>query len=271
MADPSRPLSTAEVDELKVSELRSELAARGVDATGLRVKAELRDRLVEHLAESADAPAGSDANVGAAAAPGDAQVEPVKAEVAADAAEVQPVPDADANVDAEPNSDAINGADATAAGMDTSGDPVPGADEVKPHPGAPVSAPLTPASTSAAAAAAAAASAASAAAAAAAAAAPAPAALPSAPPTIAPKPLRVLQCEQAVALDRYDVDSWRVMLGHATDFAPVESAIETFESFLRVFPSAGRYWKQYSALLLRAGDRKGAENVFRRSLPNIYK
>lgn len=49
---------------------------------------------------------------------------------------------------------------------------------------------------------------------------------------------------------------------------PADTARPVYEEFLKVFPTAGRYWKYYAEHEIQAGNFDQAEKVFMQSLPS---
>jgi tetratricopeptide (TPR) repeat protein len=96
--------------------------------------------------------------------------------------------------------------------------------------------------------------------------------LPSRQPSTAPaqpsKPLtKVEQLRQKIKNDLYDSDAWNQLVLEYQN-RPIAEARETYEEFLRVFPTAGRWWKYYAEQEISARNFDAAEKVFMRCLPS---
>eukprot|EP00808_Paulinella_micropora_P002146 g34258.t1 len=94
--------------------------------------------------------------------------------------------------------------------------------------------------------------------------------------------------EQAIALDPYDTQAWGILLTelqeHLAQKARAKSATSTeeeeeplldidvtsiMERFLKVFPTAARYWKFYIETEIAAGNYQRAEDLFQRCLLSV--
>eukprot|EP01104_Vermistella_antarctica_P003842 TRINITY_DN1418_c2_g1_i1.p1 TRINITY_DN1418_c2_g1~~TRINITY_DN1418_c2_g1_i1.p1 ORF type:complete len:851 (+),score=210.19 TRINITY_DN1418_c2_g1_i1:90-2642(+) len=76
---------------------------------------------------------------------------------------------------------------------------------------------------------------------------------------------RQLEAEERVSRNKYDVDAW-VSLVREAQRKPVEDARVTYERFLKIFPTAGRYWKYYVESELKEGNYDEAAAIFARCL-----
>jgi cleavage stimulation factor subunit 3 len=83
----------------------------------------------------------------------------------------------------------------------------------------------------------------------------------------ASRPLtKVEQLQRKVAVDAYDTDAWSQLIMEYQN-RPIGEAREVYETFLRIYPTAGRYWKYYAEQELAARNYDAAEKIFMRCLP----
>jgi len=94
-------------------------------------------------------------------------------------------------------------------------------------------------------------------------------AAPPPPPEARPipegKPPIVVGAEESVAEDKWDTYSWLEMLGYAQTQS-IEDARQTYEDFLAVYPSSGKWWAKYAQHELDAGNTEELWKILDRCL-----
>ncbi|CAG8601414.1 8169_t:CDS:10 [Paraglomus brasilianum] len=72
--------------------------------------------------------------------------------------------------------------------------------------------------------------------------------------------------ESRIAVNPYDTEAWLMLLSEVMARGDVERVRETFERFLKLFPSSARHWIQFVEFELKNNCLDRAEDIFRRCL-----
>ncbi|KAG9303333.1 hypothetical protein G9A89_013659 [Geosiphon pyriformis] len=89
------------------------------------------------------------------------------------------------------------------------------------------------------------------------------------PSALTPKKVKhekVEKMEQRISENEFDVEAWINLLNELQTKAEVEKVRETFERFLKLFPSASRQWIQYAEFELKHNNYEQVEEIFKRCL-----
>lgn len=70
---------------------------------------------------------------------------------------------------------------------------------------------------------------------------------------------------ERIVKDEFDTDAWMTLIAEVSQ-KPITTARPTYEEFLQLFPTAGRYWKIYIEHELRANNFDQVEKLFTRCL-----
>eukprot|EP01111_Echinosteliopsis_oligospora_P016741 TRINITY_DN7057_c0_g1_i1.p1 TRINITY_DN7057_c0_g1~~TRINITY_DN7057_c0_g1_i1.p1 ORF type:complete len:763 (+),score=225.67 TRINITY_DN7057_c0_g1_i1:44-2332(+) len=71
--------------------------------------------------------------------------------------------------------------------------------------------------------------------------------------------------EQKVEVDKYDTESWTLLIMESQNL-PIDRARDVYNKFLKIFPTAGRYWKQYAEHELSSKNYDKVAEVYKSCL-----
>jgi len=77
---------------------------------------------------------------------------------------------------------------------------------------------------------------------------------------------------EKIMFDKFNEDAWKDILNEIMD-KPIDEVRYLYDQFFELFPTAGKYWKDYADREIEAKNYTNAENIFRKSLemcPNIH-
>lgn len=81
-------------------------------------------------------------------------------------------------------------------------------------------------------------------------------------------PDRIHAARRKIAEDPYDVDSWMLLVKHA-QCRSIDEARETYEELVQIFPTSGKFWKNYIEHEMRMRNYERVEKLFQRCLIRV--
>ena len=78
-------------------------------------------------------------------------------------------------------------------------------------------------------------------------------------------PEKVSEIERKIAENKYDIESWTILVTEAQKL-PIDKARGIYERFFQVFPTAGKFWKQYVEHEMNAKNYANVEAILGRCL-----
>lgn len=71
----------------------------------------------------------------------------------------------------------------------------------------------------------------------------------------------VSDMEKKIAENKYDIETWTILISEYAAKLPIEKARGIYDRFFAIFPTAGKFWKQYVEHEMSAKNYSNVENI----------